>query len=85
MTVAVKCNGEGFADANELRHYAALLVHPHDNIMPVYGICTDGPEMKSRLVMRLCSGGSLRNYLRTVAAPQVCARGSTHFQVPRAH
>jgi hypothetical protein len=48
LTVAVKCNGttckDGAAIDNERRRYEWLLINPHwhANILPVYGICTDG-------------------------------------------
>ena len=76
LTVAVKCNGTTCADAaaidNERRLYDKLLLHPHDNILPVYGICTDAPDGKVRLVMRFCEKGSLDDYLIGTAKHEVC-------------
>ena len=76
LTVAVKCNGTACADAaaidNERRLYDKLLLHPHDNILPVYGICTDAPDGKVRLVMKFCEKGSLDDYLIGTAKHEVC-------------
>jgi serine/threonine protein kinase len=67
VAVAVKCNGtecmDGAAIENERRQYEKLLSSPHENIVPVYGICTDAPDGKVRLVMRFCEKGSLDSYL----------------------
>jgi hypothetical protein len=76
LMVAVKCNGTACADAaaidNERRLYDKLLLHPHDNILPVYGICTDAPDGKVRLVMKYCEKGSLDDYLIGTAKHEVC-------------
>ena len=48
------------------------VLHPHDNILPVYGICTDAPDGKVRLVMRYCEKGSLDDYLTGTAKLEVC-------------
>jgi hypothetical protein len=67
LTVAVKCNGTTCVDEaaidNERRLYDKLLLHPHENILTVYGICIDAPDGKVRLVMRYCEKGSLDDYL----------------------
>jgi hypothetical protein len=34
--------------------FELVLVNPHENIVSVYGICTDAPDGNLRLVMRLC-------------------------------
>jgi hypothetical protein len=78
LMVAVKCNGTVCADVaaidNERRLYERLLVNPHDNILPVYGICTDAPDGKVRIVMRFCEKGSLDDYLLGTARHEVgCA------------
>jgi serine/threonine protein kinase len=75
LTVAVKCNGtDGADDAavdNERRLFELLKDIPHDNILPVYGICTDAPDGKVRLVMRFCEKGSLDSYLVGTARREV--------------
>jgi hypothetical protein len=79
LTVAVKCNGTTCADAaaidNERRLYDRLLLHPHDNILTVYGICVDAPDGKVRLVMKYCEKGSLDDYLVGTAKHEVCWLG----------
>ncbi len=76
LTVAVKCNGTNCADVaaidNERRLYDKLLLHPHENILTVYGICTDAPDGKVRLVMKYCEKGSLDDYLTGTAKHEVC-------------
>ena len=37
-----------------LYSFELVLVNPHENIVSVYGICTDAPDGNLRLVMRLC-------------------------------
>ena len=37
-----------------VRSFELVLVNPHENIVSVYGICTDAPDGNLRLVMRLC-------------------------------
>jgi len=75
LTVAVKCNGTDCADRaaidNERRLYELLKDNPHDNILPVYGISTDAPDGKVRLVMKYCEKGSLSDYLTRTAKPEV--------------
>ena len=78
LTVAVKCNGtdcvDGAAIDNERRLYELLLTNPHDHILPVYGICTDAPDGKVRLVMKYSAKGSLSHYLTGTAKPEVGCR-----------
>jgi serine/threonine protein kinase len=75
IMVAVKRNATDCVDAaaidNERRLYDKLLLHPHDNILPVYGICVDAPDRKVRLVMKYCEKGSLDNYLIGTARHEV--------------
>ncbi len=67
VPVAMKLNGTNCADEasidNERRLYEKLKDHPHDHILPVYGICTDAPDGKVRLVMKFCEKGSLDRFL----------------------
>ena len=37
-----------------LHSFELVLVNPHENIVSVYGICTDAPDGNLRIVMRLC-------------------------------
>ena len=79
IMVAVKRNGTNCVDAaaidNERRLYELLLLNPHDHILPVYGICTDAPDGKVRLVMKYCEKGSLDDYLTGTAKHEVCVLG----------
>ena len=67
LQVAVKRNGTEDGDVtalnNERALYERLLVHPHDNVLPVYGVCTDAPGGGVRLIVRHCPGGSLSEWL----------------------
>ena len=87
LTVAVKCNGtdcvDGAAIDNERRLYELLKDNQHDHILPVYGICTDAPDGKVRLVMKYSAKGSLDKYLTGTAKPEVGASvegGWCHWQ-----
>ena len=77
ITVAVKRNGTECVDTaaidNERSLYEKLKDNPHDHVLPVYGICTDAPDGKVRLVMKYCEKGSLDALLRVHALPEVGA------------
>jgi hypothetical protein len=83
--VAVKANGIACADAaaidRERGMYERLLVHPHPNIVQVFGLCVDAPDGKMRLVMRLCAKGSLYALLvasqKQVRVAPPCSRASS--------
>ena len=68
--VAVKANGEKSLNAaaidNERKLLELLVKYPHDNILKLYGIVTDGEDGDVRLVMEYCAGGSLEEYLRLI-------------------
>jgi hypothetical protein len=78
LTVAVKCNGtdcvDGAAIENEWRLYELLLSNPHENILPVFALCTDAPDGHVRLVMRFCESGSLESHLTERARQRVSGR-----------
>jgi hypothetical protein len=65
--VAVKANGlkpsDAAALATEISLYERLAGNSHPNVVTVMGVCTDSPDGKVRLVMRLCAKGSLDNLL----------------------
>jgi predicted Ser/Thr protein kinase len=48
----------------ELRIIQALKAHPH--VLTVFGLCSDAPDRKLRVVMELCAHGSLLDWLRGV-------------------
>ena len=70
MDVAVKANGVSCMNVaaidNERKLLELLFQHPHRNILVVYGIVTDAPDGKVRLVMAHCHSGSLDAYPSTV-------------------
>ena len=41
------------------------------NVVEVYGFCIDAPDGKPRIVLELCSHGSLRQHLRALAPAEV--------------
>jgi hypothetical protein len=57
--------------------YELLKDNPHDNILPVYGICANVPSTVTpsgvRLVMKFCAHGGLSDHLRTKAKAEVRA------------
>ena len=70
VEVAVKANGVSCINTaaidNERKLLELLLQHPHRNILVVYGIVTDAPDGRVRLVMAYCAGGSLDRYMSQI-------------------
>jgi serine/threonine protein kinase len=64
--VAVKVNGLRASDKAALEKEVELFsrLSPHSNVVTVFGICSDAPDQKVRLVMQLCSEGSLLDWLK---------------------
>ena len=62
------------ATANEIE--IALAIKAGANVVQVYGFCFDAPDGKVRLVMELCSHGSLRSHLQALPAAKV-SRGNS--------
>ncbi len=81
--VAVKCNGAVCTDEStidrEQKHFELLLLDPHTNILPVYGICKDAPDGKVRLVMKYCEKGSLEHHLAGQVRLEVRGDGASCF------
>ena len=50
----------------------ALTVKAGANVVQVYGFCFDAPDGKLRIVMELCSHGSLRAHLKALPRDKVC-------------
>jgi hypothetical protein len=79
LAVAVKCNCAACADTcaidNERQLYDKLRLHPHENILMVYGI----PDGNARLVMNRCENGSLADFLTSTAQAQVRAFSASPF------
>jgi serine/threonine protein kinase len=78
--VAVKAARHGAAHdfdtalSREIGVLSSLRPHPH--IVTVFGVCTDAPDGRVRIVMEMCAHGSLLDLLGK--SPTVC-RG----QLPR--
>ena len=49
----------------------ALSIKSGANVIQVFGFCFDAPDGKVRIVMELCSHGSLRSHLRTLPRDKV--------------
>ena len=68
IDVALKAIGVQFMSAaaieKERRLSELLPQRRHRNILSVYGVVTDAPDGRCRLVMEYCSGGSLDAHLR---------------------
>ena len=51
----------------------SLAVKAGANVVQVYGFCFDAPDGKVRIVMELCSHGSLRAHLKSLPRDKVTA------------
>ena len=49
-----------------------MAIRPAQNVIQLFGICTDAPDGKLRIVMELCTHGSLRDYVKALLPSQVC-------------
>ena len=56
MVAAMKVSSDAAVDAGALDHERALLesLPPHANVVTVWGLCTDAPDGKLRVIMELC-------------------------------
>ncbi len=77
LMVAVKFNGTDVTDSAAVdaeRHlYETLALNPHDLLVPLYGMCTDAPDARVRLVMQYCEHGCLTDHVVSNARPKVSA------------
>ena len=48
-----------------------MTISPGANVVQVYGLCFDAPDGKVRIVMELCSHGSLRAHLQALPPGKV--------------
>ncbi len=55
--------------ANEVS--ICMAISPALNVIQLYGICTDAPDGKLRIVMELCTHGSLRAYVKGLPPAKV--------------
>ena len=49
----------------------SLSINGGGNVVQVYGICFDAPDGKVRIIMELCSHGSLRKHLKALPRDKV--------------
>ena len=49
----------------------SLAIRPGANVAALYGVCFDAPDGKVRIVMELCSHGSLRAHLQALPPGKV--------------
>jgi serine/threonine protein kinase len=75
-SVAVKRVGGRTSEASTLeREYRTLAsIPPHENVVRLYGVCSDNAELGLLLVMEYCQLGSLKVFLAD--CPQVEACGA---------
>ena len=57
----------------------ALAVRPGANVVQVYGFCFDAPDGKVRIVMELCTHGSLRMHLKALPRDKVRTHPTRRF------
>ncbi len=51
-----------------------MAIRPAQNVIQLFGICDDAVDGKVRIVMELCTHGSLRDFVKALPPSQVCAR-----------
>ncbi len=56
--------------ANEVN--ISMAIRPAQNVIQLFGICSDAVDKKLRIVMELCTNGSLRDYVKTLSSSDVC-------------
>jgi hypothetical protein len=59
----------------ERRVCAQLRAKPHRNVVQVFGVCTDAPDGKLRLVLDFCELGALDEYLLRSETPRLSLHG----------
>ncbi len=56
--------------ANEVN--ICMAIRPAQNVVTLLGVCDDALDGKLRIVMELCTHGSLRDYVNALPPSQVC-------------
>ncbi len=56
--------------ANEVS--ICMAIRPAQNVVTLFGVCDDALDGKLRIVMELCTHGSLRDYVKGLLPSQVC-------------
>ena len=54
----------------------SLIIKGGTHVVQVYGFCFDAPDGKVRIVMELCTHGSLRAHLRSLPQDKVSNRNA---------
>ncbi len=49
-----------------------MAIRPAQNVIQLFGVCNDARDGKLRIVMELCTHGSLRSYVKSLPPSQVC-------------
>ncbi len=49
-----------------------MAIRPAQNVIQLFGVCDDALDGKLRIVMELCTHGSLRDYVKSLSSSQVC-------------
>jgi hypothetical protein len=63
--------------ANEVN--ICMAIRPAQNVIQLFGICDDALDGKLRIVMELCTHGSLRDYVKALPPTQVCGFPCVHM------
>jgi hypothetical protein len=65
--------------ANEVN--ICMAIRPAQNVIQLFGVCDDALDGKLRIVMELCTHGSLRDYVKALPPTQVCGFPCVHVCV----
>jgi hypothetical protein len=49
-----------------------MTIRSSQNVVTLFGVCDDAHDGKLRIVMELCTHGSLRDYVKALLPTQVC-------------
>jgi hypothetical protein len=64
-----------------------MSIRPAQNVIQLFGICDDAADGKLRIVMELCTHGSLRGYVKALPPSQVhtymCVRALVAASIDR--
>ncbi len=63
--------------ANEVN--ICMAIQPAQNVIQLFGVCDDALDGKLRIVMELCTHGSLRDYVKKLLPSQVCGFPCVHM------
>ncbi len=49
-----------------------MAIRPAKNVVTQFGVCDDALDGQLRIVMELCTHGSLRDYVKSLLPSEVC-------------